>query len=237
MELLLGAICDGCRRPWGAGDISFLGDFGTVRRHPFHMGSEPIGGRGMRTILGVFISVLLVAGCAGASGSAAPATAAPSASTPAASTPASVSPPSASAATVATPSPKGAFGGTVQYKLDGAPATTTVDAVADGATVSGTAVTTFREGTHTVKLGCATKSESGLVLAGTVEKTTVHGETPGYWSAVIVKNGTPPLIAIWLSGDPGDAKDCESWAASINPADFDAGNSSPIESGTLVPPA
>src|SRR5262245_29688384 len=117
----------------------------------------------MRTILGVLVSTLLIAGCAGATGSPAPAASAP---VPAAS-----------------PSTSGAFGGTVKYQLDGAPATTTVDGIADGASMSGTAVTTFREGTHTVKLGCVASKDGGSwVLGGTVEETTVPRESAGAWS-------------------------------------------------------
>ena len=65
---------------------------------------------------------------------------------------------SARAGGVRYPSPSGAFGGTVNYQLDGAQATTEVDAVASGASVSGTAVTALREGTHTVQLACATRN-------------------------------------------------------------------------------
>jgi hypothetical protein len=192
----------------------------------------------MRTILGVLVSALLVAGCAGATGSAAPSAsvAAPSSAAPAESVAAPGSEASASPSPAATPSPSGAFGGTVKFQMDGAPATTTVNAVADGASVSGTAITTFREGTHTVKLGCVAKSGDGWVLGGTVEKTTVHGESAGPWSAVIVRDGTPQRIGIWLSGDPADASDCDAWVGSINPVELGDENFSAIESGALVPP-
>ena len=59
------------------------------------------------------------------------------------------------AAGVGSPSASGAIGGIVHYQIDGGPATTEIDAVADSASLSGTAVTTFRAGTHTVRLGCA----------------------------------------------------------------------------------
>jgi len=188
----------------------------------------------MRSILSVLVSTLLVAGCAGATGSAAPPASAPA---PAAASAEPAASASASAASPAAPaSASGVFGGTVKFESDGAPATTVVDGVADGSKVSGTAVTTFARGTHTVKLGCAAKSGGSFVLGGTVEKTTVPGETAGPWSAVIVKEGTPPQIGIWLSGDLGDASDCASWVASINPAELPADAFSPVESGTLVPP-
>jgi hypothetical protein len=191
----------------------------------------------MRAILGVLVSALLVAGCAGATGSAAP-----SASAPAPSTPASVSPSPAqdtaspAASVAATPSPSGAFGGTVQFEDDGAPVTTQVDVVADGATISGTAVTTFREGTHTVKLGCATKDGDTWAVAGKTEQTTVSGEKAGDWSAVIVKEGSPQRIGIWLSDDPSTASDCLAWLASTDFANIGVENFSPVESGKLVPP-
>ena len=72
----------------------------------------------------------------------------------------------------ATPSPT-PVGGTVNYQFDGAPATTEVDAVADGASVSGTAVTTFGGGTHTVRLMCAGDYGDVWAFGGTTEQTTV----------------------------------------------------------------
>ena len=184
----------------------------------------------MRTILGVLVSTLLVAGCAGATGSAAPA-----ASAPAQSTPASVSP-SSTQGSASTPSASGAFGGTVQYQADGAAATTEVNLVADGATVSGTAVTRFREGTHTVRVGCAAQNGDTWALGGTTEQTTVPGERAGDWSAVIVKDGSPQLIGIWLSDDPSKASDCEAWLATTDFATIGAENFNAVESGALVPP-
>jgi hypothetical protein len=167
-----------------------------------------------RLVVGISIAVGFLAGCSAA----APSTA-----------------PTQGIASTSAPSPAGAIGGTVHYQLDGAPATTTVDAVADGATVSGTAVTEFREGTHTVRLACATQSGDFWVLGGTVEQTTVSGASAGTWSAVIVEEGSPQQIAIWLSADPSDASDCEAYVA-FNPADLEPGSFSPVESGTLVPP-
>jgi hypothetical protein len=192
--------------------------------------SKPIGGMSMRTMVCALIGTLLVAGCAGATGSAAPA-----ASAPAPSTPASVSP-SPTQGSASTPSPSGAFGGIVQYQVDGAAATTEVDLVADGATVSGTAVTRFREGTHTVRLGCAVQSGDTWALGGTTEQTTVPGERAGDWSAVIVKNGQPQQIGIWLSDDPSKASDCEAWLATTDFANIGLENFNPVESGALVPP-
>ena len=184
----------------------------------------------MRTILSVLVIAVLVVGCGGAASTQAPAapSAAPTQGT------ASTSAPVATAS--ATPSPSGAFGGTVHYKIDGGPATTTVDAVADGASVSGTAVTALHGGTHTVRLGCAAQKGDTWVLGGTTEKSTLHGEVPGTWSAVIVKDGSPQEIAIWLSQDPSAASDCEAWLASFEPAEFEPETFSAVESGALVPP-
>ena len=166
----------------------------------------------MRTILGVLVGAVLVIGCAGTAGT------------------------SASAAASAAASPSGAFGGTVEYQMDGGPASTTIDATAEGSTLSGTAVTTFKGTTHTVRIGCAAQKSGGWVVGGTVEKTTVHGESPGAWSAVIVKDGTPQRIAIWLSADRSEASDCDAFVASLDPAEFGDADLAPIESGSLVPP-
>jgi len=186
----------------------------------------------MRTMVGALIGTLLVAGCAGATGSAGTA-----ASAPAPSTRASVSPSTpASASLGASPSPSGAIGGIVHYQLDGAAATTEVNVVADGATVSGTAVTTFREGTHTVRLGCASQNGDTWALGGTTEQTTVPGERAGDWSAVIVKDGSPQQIGIWLSDDPSKASDCEAWLATTDFANIGLENFNPVESGALAPP-
>jgi hypothetical protein len=137
----------------------------------------------------------------------------------------------------AAPSSSGAFGGTVKFQMEGGSrATTTIDAVADGASLSGTAVTTIPEGTHTVRVGCAAQDGSGWVLGGTVEKTTVPGEPVGAWSAVVVKDGSPQEIAIWLSASPSDASDCDAWVSAVKAADIPPSEFTPVESGTLVPP-
>jgi hypothetical protein len=126
-------------------------------------------------------------------------------------------------------------GGTVEYQLDGASATTEVTAVADGASVSGTAVTTFVGGTHTVQLACANRNGDTWALAGTVEQTTVPGEKAGHWSVVIVRDGSPQHISIWLSADPEAVSDCDALASSdfstIGLEDLQR-----VESGALVPP-
>ncbi|HSL77939.1 MAG TPA: hypothetical protein VK867_13415 [Candidatus Limnocylindrales bacterium] len=136
----------------------------------------------------------------------------------------------------AMPSGSSALGGTVQFQSDGAPATTKVEVVADGANVSGTAVTTFRTGTHTVQLECASKNGDTWALGGKTEETTVPGERAGDWSAVIVKDGSPQRIGIWLSDDPSKASDCAAWLASTDFASIDAENFDAVVSGTLVPP-
>jgi len=178
----------------------------------------------MRTTLGVLVGTLLIAGCAGTTGTAAPASA------------------PASAATVATPSPSGAFGGMAHFTMDGKPATTTVDLVVDGTSVSGTAVTDIGEatdlgrGTHTVKLGCAAQQGDWWALGGKTDTTTVHGEKAGDWSAVIVRDGSPQLIGIWLGDNPSNASDCEAWLAAIDFADIGLEHFNTVESGTLVHP-
>jgi hypothetical protein len=128
------------------------------------------------------------------------------------------------------------IGGSVEYQLDGAPATTVVDAVADGASVSGTAVTTFAGGTHTVRLECAARDGDTWAFGGTIEQTTVPGERAGGWSAVIVRDGSPSQIGIWLSDDKLEGIDCDGWLARIDLADVGAENFNPVESGALVPP-
>ena len=139
-----------------------------------------------------------------------------------------------SAAPTATPSPI-PIGGTVHYKLDGTATTTVVDAVADGAIVSGTAVTTSVRGTHTVQLACASQDGDTWTLAGTTKQTTVPGEKAGDWSVVIVRDGSPQHVSIWLSADPESVGDCAALASN----DFSTlglEDLSPVESGALVPP-
>lgn len=140
-----------------------------------------------------------------------------------------------SAEPTATPSPD-PVGGTVHYQFDGAPATTDVDAVADGASVSGTAVTTFVGGTHTVRLKCAGDYGDTWAFGGTTEQTTVSGERAGLWSAVIVKDGSPQQIGLWLSDEQWEGSDCDEWLASIDLGNIDPSNFHPVESGALVPP-
>jgi len=139
-----------------------------------------------------------------------------------------------SAAPTASPSPS-SIGGTVQFQVDGTPVTTEVDALADGTSVSGTAVTTFRAGTHIVQLECASRNGDTWALAGTVKETTVPGEKAGDWSVVVVRDGSPQHIVIWLSADPESVSDCDSLASN----DFSTlgiEDLSPVESGALVPP-
>ena len=135
----------------------------------------------------------------------------------------------------ATPSPT-PLGDIVRYQLDGAPASTEVDVVADGASLSGTAVTTFVGGTHTVRLECAARDGDTWALGGTTEQTTVSGERAGDWSAVIVKEGSPQQIGIWLSDHKSEGSDCDGWLASIGLASIGLENFQPVESGALVPP-
>lgn len=175
------------------------------------------------------IALMVVATLSGCSGQQPSLAAASPASTPVAGADSTPAPES-------TPSSTGAFGGIVHYQQDGAPATTEVDVVADGASVSGTAVTTFREGTHTVRLGCATRNGDTWALGGTTEQTTVPGERAGDWSAVIVKDGSPQKIGIWLSADPSEESDCEAFLASTDFANIGLENFQPVESGALVPP-
>ena len=103
--------------------------------------------------------------------------------------------------------------------------------------MSGTAVTEFREGTHTVRLGCASRNGDTWALGGTTEETTVPGERAGDWSAVIVKDGSPQQIGIWLSAPPSEGSDCEAFLAATDFASIGLENFNPVESGTLVPPA
>jgi hypothetical protein len=140
-----------------------------------------------------------------------------------------------SAEPTATSSPT-SVGGTVQYQLDGAPATTEVDAVADGASVSGTAVTTFVGGTHTVRLECAAEDGDTWAFGGTVEQTTVPGERVGDWSLVDVRDGSPQQVGIWLGSEKSEGLDCDGWLAAIGLADIDPSLFVPVESGVLVPP-
>jgi hypothetical protein len=140
------------------------------------------------------------------------------------------------AATPAPTSAPGAFGGTVHYLLDGTPATTEVDAMATGAVVSGTAVTTFGGGAHTVRLACAARDGDTWAVGGTIEQTTVRAAPIGDWSAVIVREGAAQQIAIWLSEDVTAASDCDGWLAGIDLAAMGPENFQAVESGALTPP-
>lgn len=134
-----------------------------------------------------------------------------------------------------TPSPS-PIGGIVHYQLDGAPASTEVEAVADGASVTGTAVTTRGKTMHTVRLECAARDGDTWALGGTIEKTTVSGERAGLWSAVIVRDGSPQKIAVWLSDSKLAGSDCDAWLGLMDLTDLGADNFQPVESGALVSP-
>lgn len=135
------------------------------------------------------------------------------------------------------PSPSSTpVGGTVEYQADGASASTVVDAVADGTTVSGTAVTTMASGIHTVGLECAAQAGDTWAFAGTTERTTIASEQAGDWSAVVVRGSSPQHIGIWLSDDKPEGDTCDAWLESIDLDDIDAENFQPVESGELIPP-
>ena len=124
-------------------------------------------------------------------------------------------------------------GGIVEYQHEGAPATTEVTATADGASVSGTAVTTLVGGTHTVGLECAADYGDTWAFAGTIEQTTLPSERPGGWSVVLVKDGSPQQIAIVWSIDKS-GEDCDRWLGDFS--GWDPSGFRPVESGALVPP-
>ncbi len=172
-----------------------------------------------RLVVCLSIAVTFLAGCTAAAPSAGPTQGTPSTPAP-----------------VASATPSGVIGGTVHYQLDGAPATTEVDAVDSGAIVSGTAVTALRAGTHTVRLACATRNGDTWALGGTTEQTTVPGERAGDWSAVIVKDGSPQQIGIWLSAGPEAGSNCDAFLASTDFANIGPENFQLVESGALVPP-
>lgn len=130
----------------------------------------------------------------------------------------------------------GPVGGTVEFELDLAPTTTQVEAVADGTSLTGTAVTNSARGTHTVELECAARDGDTWALAGTIEATSIAGERPGHWSAVIVRDGSPQRIGIWLSDSKLDGVDCEGWLGAMTLGDLDPENLNDVTSGTLVPP-
>jgi hypothetical protein len=126
------------------------------------------------------------------------------------------------------------IGGTAQYQIDGEAATTEVTAVADGTSVSGTAVTTYSQGTHTVGLECAADYGDTWAFAGTVEQTTLPDEAPGSWSVVLVEEGSPQQIAIVWSIDKSAGDDCGGFLENFS--GWDRSALSPVESGALVPP-
>lgn len=128
-------------------------------------------------------------------------------------------------------------GGTVGFQLDGRPTTTAVNIVDGGAAISGAAVTDVGKGIHRVRLECAARDGDTWAVAGTTEATTVHGERAGDWSAVIVREGSPQLIAIWLSDAKSPGADCAQWLRGIDIASIDSENFHRAESGMLVPPA
>ena len=125
------------------------------------------------------------------------------------------------------------IGGIVHY---GVSDTTEVEAVADGSSVSGTAVSTSPSGIHTVQLECAVRDGDTWAFGGTVEQTTVPGERAGFWSAVMVREGSPQHVAIWLSDDKVEGIDCAGWLGAFAIADVGLENFVPVESGALVPP-
>ena len=63
-----------------------------------------------------------------------------------------------------------------------------------------------------------------------------HDGKAGDWSAVIVKDGSPQQIGIWVSDAKSEGIDCDGWLAAIDFANLPADAFVPVESGALVPP-
>lgn len=137
--------------------------------------------------------------------------------------------------TQASPSPT-TLSGRVLFGLDGAQSTTEIDAVVVGTSVTGTAVTTGGDGVHTVALECTARDGETWALAGTIERTTIPTERAGHWSAVIIREGSPQRIGIWLSDDKVEGVDCDGWLGSIDLTGIGDENFSDVQSGELVAP-
>jgi hypothetical protein len=103
-------------------------------------------------------------------------------------------------------------------------------------TVSGTAVTTLSRGTHTVRLECAVRDGDTWAFGGTVEQSTAEAGSVGSWSAVIVRDGQPQRIGIWMSDPKAQGSDCAAWLAAIQLSGIEQEHFSTAESGALVPP-
>ena len=125
------------------------------------------------------------------------------------------------AAGVGSPSPSGALGGIVRYQVDGGPATTEIDAVADGASVSGTAVIGVpRRHPHRAAGVCRPvrrymgprghdREEHG---PGRVCRRLAGGHRQGRLAQ---------QIAVWLSaGTPEAGGSCDAFLASFAPAEL-----------------
>ena len=131
-----------------------------------------------------------------------------------------------------TPSPS-PIGGKVEYQIDGAAATTEVTAVADGASVSGTAVTKFGGGTHTVRLACAAGTAIPGPSPARPSRPRSQASVPATGRRSSSRTARPSTSG---SGSPTTSRRVATvttcWKLPLpDPSAF-----SPVESGALVPP-
>ena len=71
---------------------------------------------------------------------------------------------------------------------------------------------------------CAARDGDTWAFGGTTKETTVPGERAGDWSAVVVKDGSPQQVAIWLSDSKTEGIDCDGWLAAIEMSTVDLEN-------------
>ena len=126
--------------------------------------------------------------------------------------------------------------GDVTFFLGGADVDLTVDAIANGTSLEGTARAAQGDGgpdptTADVRLECLDqRADDTWLLGGTIEASTEW--RVGSRAAVIVRDGDPQAFDFWIQGDDPDAASCAAFLATI-PDDVPL---SPAKEGALELP-
>jgi len=136
------------------------------------------------------------------------------------------------------PTPFGAFGGTVTFLMDGTPSSLDIDARADGLSLSGTAVIEGAQGTATLNLECARHEGNTWMFAGRYDAATPVAQA-GENGAVLVVDGQPQQVGRLDNSEIDPLGPCEQFVMELQSiADLPAEVVVPVDSGRIaLPPA
>ena len=126
--------------------------------------------------------------------------------------------------------------GRVTFQLGDNAVAVEVDASADGAALSGTAVVSFAPDEFTIALECSREfDDTTWILAGTTTESTTDNSPVGSRSAILVRDGAPQEVILWFE-DPPPAEDCAGFLEGIPEEDIVNAGFTPVTEGEISLP-